>query len=349
MAYKKIQKHIEIARSTTIALSSMGQKSCDALYALLREHYATVGVTIVNNLADLKRLAAKQPDLVFMGMKYVLGRLPGTEVWISEYLDKHGINHTGSPKNAIALEQNKPLAKQCVLEAGIKTPRHMVIKNGSAIDAENVKLQFPLFVKPTSLGAGQGVDESSVVHNLDELNAKVASLAINHGADALVEEFLSGREYSVAVLKEEDTEDVIAMPLELVAGPNARGYRILSHALKSAPLETPVFPVTDPRVRAALIDLATRAFKALGARDYGRIDIRMNAAGIPHFLEANLIPCLIRGSGNFPKACAMNIGMDYETMILHIVRLGLTRSANIVEDEAESIAIPSTVALPVAV
>lgn len=346
MVNKKIQKSIEIVRSSFPTLSSMSQKSCDALYKVLKAHYATVGVSIVNDVADLDRLVAKQPDLVFMGMKYVPGLLPGTKVWISEYLDQHHIDHTGSPKNAIEFEQNKPLAKHRVAAAGVNTSPYMVIKKGDTLDITKSMLRFPMFVKPVDLGAGVGVDENSVVRNLDELNSKVASLAADYGANALVEEFLTGREYSVAVLKEEYSDDLVAMPLELVASPNAHGHRILSHELKSAPLETPVFPVTDLRVRAILIDLAIKAFTALGARDYGRIDIRMDEAGVPHFLEANLIPCLIRGSGNFPKACVMNIDMDYETMILHIVRLGLARST---ENEVAPTAIFEPIAATVPV
>jgi D-alanine-D-alanine ligase len=346
MTQQKIQKHIEIVRTTRTRLSSLGQKSSDALYDLLKMHYATVGVSIVNTTVDLDQLVAKQPDLVFIGMKYVLGPVPGSKVWVSEYLSRHGIKHTGSPKVAIELEQDKPLAKQRISASGLKTSQSVVVRNGDKFTTTNSMLQFPLFVKPTDLGAGLGVDENSIVHNEEELDAKTAGLWTDFGTDALVEEFLPGREYSVAVLKDEHTENLIAMPLELVPAPNVDGYRILSHELKSAPLETPVFPVTDTHVRAALIELAINAFIALGARDYGRIDIRMDGAGIPYFLEANLIPCLINGSGNFPKACVMNLGMDYEAMILHIVRLGLARSDESVNDNHSAIATESSVVAP---
>lgn len=344
MTHRKIQKHIEIVRSSIPALSSMSKKSCDAILNLLRQYYTQVGVTTVDNLEDLESLVLKQPDLVFMGMKYVPGGRAGSEIWISEYLDQHRINHTGSPKEAIELEQNKPLAKQRVQASGIKTAQYLVIENGGKFDAASTPLRFPLFIKPTGLGAGQGVDIHSVVHNVDQLHAKVASLAADFDSDALIETFLPGREYSVAILQDEDSKNLTVMPLELVAGPDLHGHRILSYELKSAPLETPVFPVTDKKVRTALIDLATDVFIALGARDYGRIDIRMDEAGVPHFLEANLIPCLIEGSGNFPKACAMNIGMSYSAMILHIVRLGLARSA---DDEADPINVYSPVTAPV--
>jgi len=339
MAQKKIQKHIEIVRSSTIGLSSMGKKSSSAAYALLKAHYATVGISVVNDLASLERVVAMQPDLVFLGSKYVPGDEPSTKVWISDYLDQNGIAHTGSTESAIRLEQNKPFAKQRILAANLRTSQYAVVKSGEKFDEKSNTLQFPLFIKPVDLGAGQGVDANSIVHNLDELHAKVESLAAEYGADALIEEFLSGREYSVAVLKDEHSDELIAMPLELVPGPNENGHRILSHELKSAPLETPVFPVTDPVVRAALIELATNAFVALGARDYGRIDIRMSKSGVPHFLEANLIPCLIEGSGNFPKACLMNLNMDYEAMMLHIVRLAFARVHNSASDEPDLISV----------
>lgn len=348
MMRKKTHKHIEIVRATKLGYSSMGRKSSEAAYNLLAKHYTTVGISIVNTLDDLEQLVAKQPDLVFMGAKYVPGNEPDTKIWISEYLDRHDISHTGSPERAIKLEQSKPLAKQRILDSGIKTSPYVVVKCGDTLTVSDSKLQFPLFVKPVDMGAGQGVDEHSVVRTQEELDTKVASLAATFGADALVEEFLSGREYSVAVLKDEHSHTLIAMPLELVAGPDENGHRMLSHKLKSAALETPVFPVADTNVRAALNELATSAFRALGARDYGRIDIRMDESGTPHFLEANLIPCLIQNSGNFPKACAMNIGMEYEDMMLHIVRLGLMRTADI-ESEADSATIhtPAIAAMPV--
>lgn len=322
---KKINKHIEIVRSTIPRLNSMNRKSANAAVYVLSKYYTQVGMTIVNNEIDLEILVAKQPDLVFMGMKYVPSLLNDTKIWVSGYLEKHGIAHTGSAKLAIEFDQNKPLAKQLVLDAGIKTSPYFIVKNGKSVELSAIPLKFPLFVKPTNLGGGQGVDSNSVVHTIMELNAKIKSLSLNHGTDALVEEYLPGREYSVAVLKEKASGELIAMPIEIRADPNDRGDRLLSHARKSAVSETPTYPVTDSKIRQELIQHAIAVFIELGARDYGRIDIRLDSAGVPHFLEANLIPSLIEGSGNFPKACLMNRAMNYESMIVSIVELGLTR------------------------
>jgi D-alanine-D-alanine ligase len=117
------------------------------------------------------------------------------------------------------------------------------------------------------------------------------------------------------------------MPIELIAPPDKRGARILSGQVKSANTEQ-VIEVTDAIIKAKVTTLATNVFYALGARDYGRIDIRLDAHGTPHFLEANLIPSLISDYGSFPRACMLNIGLDYEPMILSIVRLGLARNSN---------------------
>ena len=120
------------------------------------------------------------------------------------------------------------------------------------------------------------------------------------------------------------------MPLELIAPTSARGDRILSSAVKEADTEQ-YAAVTNPVIREAVNTLALDVFHALGARDYGRIDIRLDANGVANFLEANLIPSLLDQYGNFPKACMLNLGIDYQQMILQITELGLARQS--VEDE----------------
>jgi D-alanine-D-alanine ligase len=321
-----INKHIEIVRTNILELSSMGQKSCNMLYEELTKHYRFVGVTEINGVNDLELLVAKNPDLVFMGMKFIPHPITGKKIWISEYLSQHNIAHTGSPKSAIVFDYSKPLAKQHVLKAELKTSQYKVIKNGNAFDAATHGFNFPLFIKPTNLGGGEGIDLNSVVNNQQQLDKQLSVLFLNKQSDVLIENYLSGREFSVAVLKSGHSDELLLMPLELLPAPNVYGQRILTQALKSAVLETPVAAVTDPIVKTALMVLAQKVFVALGARDYGRIDIRMDAKSVPHFLEANLVPCIIEGSGNFPKACMLNMGMDYSQMRQHIVRLGLSRS-----------------------
>lgn len=321
--------HIEIVRSSHAWLSSLSLVSCTAIYDVLSKHYQSVGISTVNTVEDLHALVARQPDLVFLGMKFVPVEAQGAthdsdKIWVSEFLQQHGIAHTGSEHAAHELELNKALAKRRVQAAGLNTSAFHITNPADNPNLATMNLNFPVFIKPSNRGGGLGIDDFSVAHNLDQAQSKVLSITNTYGADSLIEEYLPGREFSVAILKDEHTQDFRAMPLELVAPANKQGYRILSKNVKHEDTEQ-FCKVTDAYISKRVTDLALGAFQALGARDYGRIDIRLDSKGTAHFLEANLIPSLLNNFGNFPKACLLNIGLGYEDVILSIVRLALAR------------------------
>lgn len=323
---EKINKHIEIVRSTRKGLSSLGAPSCAAIYSILSKHYSDVGITIINTLDDLDNLVELKPDLVFLGMKYVPDDNDdnGDKIWLQEYLQENGIASTGSSSIAHRLELDKSLAKQCAVDAGLVTSPFYVARQ-NAIELENhVTLTFPLFVKPTDRGGGLGVDSYSVVHNISQLDTKIASISFNHNADSLIEQYLPGREFSVAILFDDKTGVIYTMPLEIVAPKNIDGDRVLSASVKTADTEETI-PITDKKLSDSISILALSIFRAMGARDYGRIDIRLDDEGIPNFLEANLIPSLLDHYGNFPKACMMHRELGHEEMILKITELALNR------------------------
>ncbi len=118
------------------------------------------------------------------------------------------------------------------------------------------------------------------------------------------------------------------MPIELIALPDNNGLPILSGQVQSLNAEFALM-IVDPDVKSKINTFALAAFHALGGRDYGRIDVRLKASGAPKFSEANLIPSLISGYGSFPKACVLNVGLDYEPMILKIISLAMQRKAAI--------------------
>jgi len=338
---KKINKHIEIVRYASTHIStSMGAKSSEAILDVLSKHYTRVGISVVKDLSDLKAAVEAKPDLVFLGKKFIpmdqaLGLDDPDKIWIAQYLDDNNIAYTGSDHLAHQLEINKPLAKRCLLAAGLKTSPFYVAPKTSTLVKPSVDLKFPLFVKPTSSGGGQGIDSDSVVRNIKQLNAKVKSIAESLGSDSLVEEYLPGREFSVAILKHGCLQTYMTMAIEIIAPADEHGSRVLSSQIKKADTERSL-KVIDQTIEAKINNLALSAFHALGARDYGRIDIRLDSAGVPHFLEANLAPSLKRSVGNyFPKACLLNLGLDYEAMILAIAELGLSRSAAMPLDAVE--------------
>ncbi len=331
----KIDNHIEIVRSTSKALSSMSRESVDAIFSTLTKYYTKVGITTVNNIVDLNRLVESKPDLVFLGVEFVptnpaLGINDPDKIWISDYLDEYNIAYTGSNQTAHVLQRNKHLAKQRVLDFGLSTSAYYVAEKDKLVDAEMIPLTYPIFVKPTNRGGGLGIDTKSIVNSHKQLIDKVEYISSELQSDSLIENYLSGREFSVAILKNQGSESYMAMPLELIAPEDESGYRLLSGKVKSADAEQ-VIEVSDLILRERICNLALNVFHALGARDYGRIDIRLDENGTPNFLESNLIPSLIANYGSFPKACIMNIDLGYEPMIVHIANLGLARQTKILD------------------
>jgi D-alanine-D-alanine ligase len=337
----KTNKYIEIVTSSNVMFSSMSKESYNNIYNVLEKYYKKVRISLIDNINDLEKLVLKRPDLVFLGIKFLpsdikLGLEDPNKIWISSYLDRYGIEYTGSGNITHNLEFNKHLAKQCVIDANLSTSAfHVIDKNQKEINRESISLKFPLFIKPTNRGGGIGINDKSVVHNIKDLRIKVRSISNNLNSDSLIEEYLPGREFSVAILKNYRSNKFSIMPIELIAPKNDTGDRLLSKKVKSLNLESAI-KVTDNNIKKRVSSIAISIFSALSARDYGRIDIRLDKFGNPQFLEANLIPSLIEGYGSFPKACMINLGLNYEYMILSIVRLGLSRKSKI-SDESVSI------------
>lgn len=327
---KMINKYIEIAHTENMNINTMGLRSCEMIQSALASSYKKVGISRVNDAHELMQLVSKKPDLIFLGLK----RLPQTngfsdigldDSWISDYLDKVGINYTGSSRKALELGVYKNNAKAQVETAGLPTAKFFKALPGQYTSAIDIPLEFPLFVKPNSSGGSKGIDDDSVVRDFISFEKKVASIFNRFGTSALAEQYLTGREFSVAILAKNNGNSLIAMPIEIVADKNERGDRILSCGVKKADTER-VIPIVEGAVHRQVGELAKGIFNALGARDFGRIDIRMDENGNPHFLEANLIPGL--SGGYFTRACRINAGMEYNEMILSIAKLAISRSGS---------------------
>jgi D-alanine-D-alanine ligase len=325
---------IEIVRTSDLFLSSMSVVSAEAILRVLKKEYKNVKIVEINNLVDLEALIYRRPDLVFLGLKYIkinssIGLNNKKKVWISEVLDKANILYTGSSRGAHELERNKPLAKWNIKGSGLKTADFIVINKMANFCDSDIKLSYPLFIKPTKLGGGLGVDTKSLVRNFNQLKLKVKSITHSHNSDSLVEEYLSGREFSVAIIKSKSSADYLKFPIELLAPDSGQNVRILSSEVKSADAEKAII-ITDLNLKKIINDLALACFNSLGGRDYGRIDIRLDSQGTPNFLEANLIPSLISGYGSFPKACLLNSGIDHPTIIKTIVDLAFERTNTVI-------------------
>lgn len=329
----KINKSIEIVSSNHKYLSSMSASSREAIYQVLSREYEGVRITLIDEIADLEALRLRKPDLVFLGMKYLPVSLAPTDntekIWLAEYLAEYDIACSGSPSLAHQRERSKPIGKRYVAQAGLMTAEAVVISKLQTLRQADITLPFPVFAKPAHLGGGEGIDSRSIAYDYAQLQQKVAEIQLL-GDDTLIETYLTGREYSVGIMRKNDEHDYDVMPIELVAEADASGLRILSQAVKSANSER-VYSVPAGGLRRSIEHLALAAFSALGGKDYGRIDIRLDYHDTPHFLEANLIPSLIRNYGSFPKCCELIQGIDYDAMIRRITDLALSPTEQLLE------------------
>jgi D-alanine-D-alanine ligase len=195
-------------------------------------------------------------------------------------------------------------------------------------------LGYPLFVKPLYEGSSKGIDVGSLCGTEEETRARVRWVEENYAQPALVEEFLAGREFTVAVLGNDAGARVLP-PVEI---------RFDSLPLGAPPLygweakwiwDTPEAPLSifdcpaslEPRLETEIANAALGAFRALGCRDWARVDLRMDAGGNSHVLEVNALPGILPDplqNSCFPKA-ARAAGMDYPTMILAVLNTAIER------------------------
>ncbi|MBT3693713.1 MAG: D-alanine--D-alanine ligase [Candidatus Pelagibacter sp.] len=286
---------------------------------ILSKRYIDVSITKIDNKKDLDRLLKRKPDLVFSGVKYF--NFNGKKVWLNDCLEANGIPYIASSRTALDNESDKNLAKKIVLKAKIKTADFFVTKPEQHKDQSSIPISFPLFIKPVKGGDSRGIDSNSVAYNFSSFKKKVLEIKTKHNLSSLVETYLPGKEYSVGIFQDSINGALRAMPIEIIIKKNINGHSILDFDVKKND-EEKVIAVTDEKILKKLSSLAKKSFKALGGKSLGRIDIKMNHQGVPHFMEANLMPGLRKGY--FYRSCLLNLDMNYDDMILNIANTGLS-------------------------
>jgi D-alanine-D-alanine ligase len=330
ISVRKKLKYIEIVASDNPRLNALSRESQLSVAKVLRKHYAKVEITIIDTVKDLENLVSKKPDLVILGMKLILlepakGYDASPKIWLSHYLMTHNINFTGSNTDALKLEYIKHDSKQRVLDSGLASSAYFISPHTKPVFKHT--LTYPLFVKPSNRGDSKGIDENSIVHNQQQLQDKILSIHKDCQSDALIEEYLPGREFSVAVIRKPRSSDLVAMPIEIIAPTDSLGNKFLSESVKLADSEQ-VIAVQEIALQDLIKQAAIGAFIALGSRDYGRMDMRLNNEGIPFFIEANLMPGLSE-HGYLARCFMLYLHISYQEMILSIIGLALERSTPI--------------------
>ena len=203
----------------------------------------------------------------------------------------------------------------------IRTADFFITNPGEYLKESSIPIKFPLFIKPVTGGDSRGVDKNSIVLNFKSFTAKVLDIKVNQKSPSLVETYLAGKEYSVGIFEDSIDGSLRAMPIEIIVKKNIDGFCILDFDVKKNDEEEVVL-VSDHKIFKKLSEIAKNSFVALGGKSLGRIDIKMDHLGEPHFIEANLMPGLRKGY--FYRSCVLNLDMSYDDMIFSIANTGLS-------------------------
>ncbi|MFT5835371.1 MAG: D-alanine-D-alanine ligase [Sulfurimonas sp.] len=286
----------------------------------LMEHSATLHVC--KTIQELDDVVKRKPDLVILAVKYIITQ-DGETIWLSEFFEKNAINFSGSQRETLMFDSDKVLAKEYLKDRSISTARYFTAIPGEYTRDYDIPINYPLFLKPSDAANGNGVDEFSFVNNFSEFEKKVSSLYEMYQLPILVEEYLDGQEFTVAMLKTK-CGNLLVSSVEVIPPKANNGVRVIGEKIVESDPEG-LKLIKDNTVMDRVKKLAIDVYMDLEIRDYARIDIKSNKSGQCYFLEANLVPGMTNGSSYFPKAFEMELGLSYDKVIQHIVDEGISR------------------------
>jgi D-alanine-D-alanine ligase len=277
----------------------------------------------IGNVRQLVARLAKGDawDLVFNIAEGLWGI--AREAQVPAILDAYGIAYTFSDPLVMALTLHKGLTKTVVAASGVPTPDFAVVERPA--DIEKVNLPFPLFAKPVAEGTGKGVTPASKAKDPAALQVICKHLLKTYQQPVLVETFLPGREFTIGVTGTGDSAKVIGT-LEIVLLENAEAG-VYSYANKEhceELVEYRLVQAEQDEQAGAAERVTLDAWRILGCRDAGRIDLRCDTAGVPNFMEVNPLAGLHPEHSDLP-ILATKVGLPYVELIRQIVESAATR------------------------
>jgi D-alanine-D-alanine ligase len=278
---------------------------------------------------DLVQTLAKiSPRFVFNLCEEINGD-PELEMCVAGLLEIMYIPYTGSGPLALGLALNKFRVKQLLRAAGIPSPRGFLHSPGRKLLLRNVR--FPVIVKPVHEDASLGINEDSVCFDAEGVERQAAYVHDAYGQEALVEEYLDGREFNISLMGNGEVRVLAVSEIDFSGLPEGHP-RIVSYRAKWDEESemfrgtVPVCPARLPkRLENRIREIALRSYRCIGCRDYARVDMRTDKRGCIHVLEVNPNPDLSPQAG-FARA-AEAAGFSYAEVVLEISRLAIQRAA----------------------
>lgn len=277
-----------------------------------------------------QKLALARPDLVFNMAEGLRG--PSREAHVPAICEYFGTPYTGSDPLTLTLALHKARAKEILAFRGVATAPFAVVEQVS--DLVRLRLPFPLFLKPVAEGSSKGIFANNLCDSPEQLRDRVRFLLEEYQQPVLVETYLPGPEFTVAILGNGPQArclplvgiDFAALP---PGAPPVYGYEAkwLWDTL-DRPLQIFQCPArVTQELYARIEQVALDAYHALGCRDWCRVDVRLDEYRIPNVVELNPLPGIIpdpRMNSCFPKAARV-AGIGYDELIRSVVQIAWRR------------------------
>lgn len=303
------------------------EETIDAVKSALSTEYEVIPIEADENA--IEKLKELRPDIVFNMAEGKDG--PNRESHIPAMLEMLGIPYTGSDPMTLSICLDKGRAKEILFFYRVATPGFQVVSSVR----EKVRLKkFPLMVKPLHEGSSKGVKNDAVVFSASDLKKKIDEITLQYRQPALLEEYLEGREFTVALMG--NNGDIRVLPIvEIKFDSLPKDINpIYSYEAKwiwdraDSPLDIFRCPADiDGSLKDKIEKISLRAYKLLRCKDWCRIDVRLDSKGNPNILELNPLPGILPNPSDnscFPKA-ARTGGMSYNEMILNVLNIARKR------------------------
>jgi D-alanine-D-alanine ligase len=263
----------------------------------------------------LRLAGGDQWDLVFNIAEGLIGI--GREAQVPAILDAYGIPYTFSDPLVMCLALHKGMTKRVIRAAGLPTPDFITVERPE--DATAVAFDPPFFIKPVAEGTGKGITPDSIVRQHSDLQAACEQLIAKYRQPILVERFLPGREFTVGIVGSGHAAEILGT-IEVRLLPNAEPD-VYSYTNKENSEDRVAYRLgradQEPLVAEAEA-IALQAWRVLGGRDAGRIDLRCDENGRPQFVEVNPLAGLHPQHSDLPIICNLR-GISYPQLIARII------------------------------
>lgn len=261
----------------------------------------------------------KRWDIVFNICEGMFGF--SREALVPAILEAYQIPFVFSDAVVLGITLHKAFTKRIIRDAGILTPDFFVLNKME--DIRNIKLPFPLFLKPLAEGTSKGVSANSVVRDHDQLERTANNLLLRFKQPVLVETFLPGREFTVAIVGTGSKAHALGA-MEVLLNEKAE-QEVYSYHNKENYVNLVSYRLVDDETGHQCMELGLKAWKILGCCDAGRLDVRLDHNGQPGFIEVNPLAGLHPIHSDLP-IIASKRGISYQELIGMIMESAIERN-----------------------